>query len=186
MLNAWSLPMGAEWTWLWQNLVSRRRLNMKFMSSRTYLHSSGVIIAPRDEELKILTNAWRWKRAESALPVVAFDFCFIKTSGSVSGVVADEGATCLALVDVDTGYLKVVPAAANTVTDYLVEGRRFIEQVFRRRVRLRCDGEPATVALAGTLKDFLFDLVVWKERRGMTVQRIPRNVLSGRLRNKSR
>ena len=42
------------------------------------------------------------ERAGSTLPPGAFDVCFIKTSGSVFGVVADEGATCLALVDVDT------------------------------------------------------------------------------------
>ena len=50
------------------------------------------------------------ERAESSLPVIAFDFCFIKTSRSVSEMVAAEGATCLALVDVDTGYMKAVPA----------------------------------------------------------------------------
>ena len=96
-------------------------------------------------------------------------------------MVAEEGATCFVLVDVDTGYLNAVPAAAKTVTDYLVEGgRSFVEQVFRRRVRWRCDGEPATVALAGNLELF------WKERQGMTVQQILRNVLTGRLRNKLR
>ena len=41
--------------------------------------------------------------AESTLPVVALDFCLIKTSGIVPGVTADEGATCLVLLDVDTG-----------------------------------------------------------------------------------
>ena len=68
----------------------------------------------------------------------------------MSGVVADEGATCLVLVDVDTAYLKAVSAAAKTVTDCLVEeSRRFVEQfLFRRKVRLRCNGEPATVAFA--------------------------------------
>ena len=56
----------------------------------------------------------------------------------------------------DTGYLKSVPAAANTVTGYLVEGgRRFVDQFFRRRVRLRCDGELATAASAGTLKELV-------------------------------
>ena len=134
--------------------MSRRKLNVKFTSSRTYLHSSGVIISSRGEELKILTNACRWNRAESTLQVIAFDFCFIKASGSVSGLAADEGATCLVLVDVGTGYLDAVPAAAKTVTDYLVEGvRRFVEQFFRRRVRLRCDGERATVPLARKLKE---------------------------------
>ena len=76
-------------------------------------------------------------------------------------MVADEGATCLVLVDVDTGYLKAVRAAAKTVTDYLVEGgRMFFEQFFRKRIRMRCDGEPATVALAGKSKERLPDLVV--------------------------
>ena len=74
---------------------------------------------------------------------------------------ADEIATCLVLVDVDTGYLKAVHAAAKTVTDYLVEGgRRFVEQFFRRRVRLRCEGELAMVVLAQKLKELLPDLVV--------------------------
>ena len=93
-----------------------------------------------------------FERVESTLPAIAFDFCFIKTSGIVPGVTADEGATCLVLLDVDTGYMKAVPAAGKTVTDYLIEGgRRFIEQFFRRRVRLRCDGEPTTLAYGARL-----------------------------------
>ena len=80
--------------------------------------------------------------------VIAFDFCIIKTSGIVPGVIADEGATCLVLLDVDIGYMKAVPAAGKTVTEYVTEGgRRFVEQFFRRRVRLRCDGEPTTFGL---------------------------------------
>ena len=102
-----------------------------------------------------------FERAESTLPVIAFDFCFIKTSGIVPGVAADEGATCLVLLDVDTGYMKAVPAAGKTVTDYLVEGgKRFIEQFFRRRVRLRCDGEPTTLAYGARLKEILPESVV--------------------------
>ena len=94
-----------------------------------------------------------FERAESTLPVIAFDFCFIKTSGIVPSVTADEGATCLVLLDVDTGYMKAVPTA---VTDYLVEGgKRFVEQFFRRRVRLRCDGEPTTLAHGARLKESL-------------------------------
>ena len=54
--------------------------------------------------------------------VIAVDFCFIKTSGIVPGVTADEEATCLVLLDVDMKYMKAVPAAGKTVTDYLVEG----------------------------------------------------------------
>ena len=91
----------------------------------------------------------------------SFDFCFIKTPGIVPGVTADEGATCLVLLDVDTGYMKAVSAAGKTVTDYLVEGgKRFFEQFFRRRVRLRCDGEPTTLACGAKLKELLPESVV--------------------------
>ena len=90
------------------------------------------------------------ERAESTLPLAAFDSCFSKTSGSASGVMADETAKSLALVDVDTGYLKAFHAPVKTVPDFLVEGgRRFMEQFFRRRVRLRCAGDRATVTLVG-------------------------------------
>ena len=61
-----------------------------------------------------------FERVESTLPVIAFNFCFIKTSGIVPGVTADEGATCLVLLDVDTGYMTAVPAAGKTVTDCLM------------------------------------------------------------------
>ena len=102
------------------------------------------------------------ERAES-LPEITFDVCFIEISGSVSGVVVDEGATCLVLVDVDAAFVKRVPASAKTVTDFQVEGgRRFVEQFFQKRARLRCDAEPATVALAGKLKELLPELVVWE------------------------
>ena len=99
---------------------------------------------------KGLTLEW----SVSILPVIAFDFCFRKTSRTVCGMVTDDGVSCLVLEDVDTGYLLVVPANAMTVTDYMVErSRRFAEHFFRRRVRLLCDGEPASVALAGKLKE---------------------------------
>ena len=102
-----------------------------------------------------------FERAESPHPVIAFDFCFMKTSGIVTGVTADEGVTCLVLLDVDTGYMKAVPAAGKTITDYLIEGgKRFIEQFFRRRFHLRCDGEPTTLAYGARLKEQLSDPVV--------------------------
>ena len=57
--------------------------------------------------------------------------------------------------------MKAVPAAGKTVTDCLVEGgRRFVEQFFRRRVRLRCDGEPATFAHGARVKELLPESVV--------------------------
>ena len=60
-----------------------------------------------------------FERVESSIPVIAYDFCFLKTSGIVPGVTADEGETCLVLLDVDTGYMKAVPAAVNTVTEQI-------------------------------------------------------------------
>ena len=44
----------------------------------------------------------RLERAESTLPVIAFDSCFIENSVSELRTVANAGATCLVLVDVDT------------------------------------------------------------------------------------
>ena len=41
------------------------------------------------------------ERAESTLPVIAFDFCFSRPLGARLGVVADKGGTCLVLFDVD-------------------------------------------------------------------------------------
>ena len=91
-------------------------------------------------------------------------------------VTADEGATCFVLLDVDTGHMKAVPAAGKTVTDYLGEGgERFIEQFFRRRVRLRCDGEPMTLACGASLKGIL----------DMTVKQILQNEPFGRSKNMS-
>ena len=49
---------------------------------------------------------------------------------------ADEGATCLVLLGVDTGDTRAVLAAGKTVTHYLVKrAKRFVEEFFRRRVR---------------------------------------------------
>ena len=75
---------------------------------------------------------------------------------------ADEGATRLVLLDVGTGYIKAVPTAGMTVTDYLLVegGKRFVEQFFRRRVRLRCDEEPTTLAYGAKLKELLPESVV--------------------------
>ena len=39
------------------------------------------------------------------------------------------------------------------VDDLVGGANMFIEQLFRRRVRLRCDGEPATVAFREKLKE---------------------------------
>ena len=64
------------------------------------------------------------------------------------------------MVDVDTGYMKAVLVPSKTVSDFLIEGAtRIIEQLFRRRMRLRCDGEPVTTSLAASPKTMVFDLV---------------------------
>ena len=101
------------------------------------------------------------ERAESTLPIIAFGFGFINSSGSEPGTVADAGALCLVLVDVHTGYMRAVPAAAKKARECVGEGgQRFIEPFFRWRVRLKCDGDAATVALAGKLKELVPHLVL--------------------------
>ena len=65
------------------------------------------------------------------------------------------------LLDVDTGYMKAVPAVGKTVTDYMIEGGgRFVEQFFRRRVRLRCVVNPRLWPMAPGLKELLPESVV--------------------------
>ena len=62
-----------------------------------------------------------FERADKELPVIAFDFAFLKTSqGSERTRVADAYATQLVAVDVDSGMIRVVPAPGENVSDYLV------------------------------------------------------------------
>ena len=109
--------------------VNRQTRRRKFMSSHTYFHCRGVSSVSRGGVRRNLTSG-----RCSTLPVIPLNLCFTRTSGIILGVTADIGATCLVLLDVDTGYTKAVPAAGKTVTDNLVEsGTRFVEQFFRRR-----------------------------------------------------
>ena len=142
--------------------VNRRTRKGKFTSSCFSQQWCEQCVKGRGTEnpLKRVT----FERAESTIPDIPFHFCFIKTSGIVPGVTAADGATCLVLLDVDTGYMKAVPPAGKTVTECLVEGgKRFVEHFFRRRVRLRCDGEPTTLAYGARLKG-LFPESVMLER----------------------
>ena len=89
-------PDGWNWSWLslLQNLVSRRQLDVKFTSSRTPPPQQWCDYCVKGRGVEHPHKHVTLERAESTLSVLAFDFCF----------------------------LKVVPAAAKTVTDYLVEG----------------------------------------------------------------
>ena len=114
----------------------------KFTTSRTSrnISSTMVLALPAWKEVEDPLGT----REVNSPETIAFEFCRRKTSGCEPGSVADAGATCLILAAVDTKYAKAVPPPAKTVSEYLVEGaKRFV----RRRVRLRCDGKPATVAL---------------------------------------
>ena len=75
----------------------------------------------------------RIKGAFHTLP----QFCFKKTSGVIPGVIADEGATCLVFLDVDTKFMN--------------GWKRFVELFFRLRVRF---------AYGGKLKELLPESVV--------------------------
>ena len=93
------------------------------------------------------------------LPVIAFDFGFVKTT-SASGETEQKCATTLVAVDADLFFVKAIPLSGRETTDYSATGLiKFIEGFFRKHVRLRCDEEPATVALANKVKHMAGDLV---------------------------
>ena len=62
-------------------------------------------------------------------------------------------ATSLVAVDVDLFFVKVIPVLGKETTDYSATGLiKFIEGCFHKHVRLRCDREPAMVAVANKVK----------------------------------
>ena len=103
-----------------------------------------------------------FEQADKELPVIAFDFAFLKTSqGSGRTIVAGAHATQLVAVDVDSGMIRVVPAPGKNVSNYLVTGlRKFVESTFHTKVRLRCDNEPAAIIIAERVKALLPGVVV--------------------------
>ena len=93
------------------------------------------------------------------LPVFAFDFAFVKTT-CASGETEQKYATTLVAVHADLFFVKVIPVLGKETTDYFATGLiKFIEGFFQKHVRLRCDGEPGTVALANKVKNMAGDLV---------------------------
>ena len=93
------------------------------------------------------------------LPGIAFDFAFVKTT-SASGEAEEKYATTLVAVDADLFFVKVIPLLGKENTDYFATGLiKFIEGFFHKHVRLRCDGEPATVTLENKVKNMAGDLV---------------------------
>ena len=101
-------------------------------------------------------------RAEAILSVIAFKLCFIKTSWSHQGTVADAVGTCLVLVDMDTDMWRTEPTPRKKPGDNVVEeARRFVTQLMWRCARRnKNDGKPATATLATKIKDVLQDLAV--------------------------
>ena len=100
-----------------------------------------------------------FEQADKELPVIAFDFAFLKTSQGSGRTVAY--ATQLVAVDVDSGMIRVVPAPKKNVSDYLVTGlRKFVESTFHTKVRLRCDNEPAAIIIAERVQALLPSVVV--------------------------
>ena len=74
------------------------------------------------------------------LPVIAFDFAFVKTA-CASGVTEQKYATTLVAVDADLFFVKAIPFLGKETTDYSATGLiKFIEGFFHKHVRLRCDG----------------------------------------------
>ena len=93
------------------------------------------------------------------LSMIAFDLGFVKTT-SARGETEQKHATTLVAVDADLFFVKAGPLLGKEATDYSATGLvKFIEGFFHKHVRLRCDGEPATVALANKVKHMAGDLV---------------------------
>ena len=98
------------------------------------------------------------------LPVIAFDFAFVKTT-CASGETEPKYSTTLVAVDADLFFVKAVPLLGKETTDYSATGLiKFIGGFFRKHARLRCDGEPATVALANKEKHLAADLAKFETK----------------------
>ena len=86
------------------------------------------------------------------LPVIAFDFAFVKTT-CASEETEQKYATTLVAVDADRFFVKDILLLGKETTDHSPTGLvKFIEGFFHKHVRLRCDGELATVALVNKVK----------------------------------
>ena len=89
-------------------------------------------------------------------PVITLDFAFVRTT-SASGETEQQYATTLVAVDADLFFVKVI--GKETTDHSATQLIKFYEGFFHKHVRLRCDGEPATVALANNVKNMAGDFV---------------------------
>ena len=93
------------------------------------------------------------------LLVISFDFGFVKTT-SAGGETGQKYAATLIAVDANFFFVRVIPLLGKETSDFSATGLiKFIEGIFHKHVRLRCDGEPATIALANKVKHMAGDLV---------------------------
>ena len=75
-----------------------------------------------------------------------------------SGETQQNYATTLVAVDANLFVVKAILLFGKEATDFSATGLiKFIEGFFHKHVRLRCDGEPATVALANKMKHLASD-----------------------------
>ena len=101
-----------------------------------------------------LCSDLREKREQA---VIAFDFAFVKTT-CASGETEQNYATTLVAVDANLFVVKAILLLGKEATDFSATGLiKFIEGFFHKHARLRCDGEPATVALANKVKHLAGD-----------------------------
>ena len=79
---------------------------------------------------------------------------------SEGGETEQKHATTLVAVGADLFFVKAIPVVGKEVTDYSATGLiKFIEGFFHKHVRLRCHGEPSTVALANKVTYMAGELV---------------------------
>ena len=83
----------------------------------------------------------------------------MKTTAA-GGETGQKYAATLIAVDADFFFVRVIPLLGKETSDFSAAGLiKFIEGIFHKHVRLRCDGEPATIALANKVKHMAGDLV---------------------------
>ena len=79
---------------------------------------------------------------------------------SAGGETEQTYVATLVAVDADLFFVKAIHLLGKEATDHSATDLiKFIEGFFYKHVRLRCDGEPATVALGNKVKHMVDDLV---------------------------
>ena len=95
---------------------------------------------------------------ERAVPLISMDCGKVKATGASIDAVEGEMGTTLVVKDYTTGMLRAIPMAGKNQADYAAASVvHFVRSLYVGRCRLRCDNEPAIMAVATRVKEKLPD-----------------------------